>query len=94
MSNTNTTNFVFIVSRGERGEGSSILAVCSTFDQAKGIGLAEEVYDFNEDGSRDPNSTWKLKGTRLNYKGVETTLWSDRSDCDFISIEKHPIRNN
>lgn len=72
--------YVFIVSRGERGEGSSVVGVFSTKEKATEVALSQEAC-FGE---------WGKNTTHTDYQGREVTIWWD--DIDFVKVVRHQVQ--
>lgn len=68
---------VFIISTGERGEGSTVQAVASTIEKAIEIALAQECW----------GGEWKPSA---NHRG-QAGRWVWSSGCDYVSIEKREV---
>ncbi len=71
-----TPSTVYILSRGERGEGGSILGVYSTLDLALQFAAAERCKADRNDGP------WTLLGPQY---------WVDRSEVDWIQVTTHEV---
>ena len=68
---------VWILSRGERGEGGSIVAVCATLSKAIEVASAEA----SRDASRGQD--WLERASELS--------WMCSQDVDWMSIREHTV---
>ena len=84
MSNTaNATTFVFVVSLGEKYEGSSVTKCFTSLESATEFALSQP-----NEGIRE----WEIVEDYTSYKGIPTVVyWCGSSD--YIKIEKLPLEN-
>ncbi len=78
--------YVFIVSRGERSEGSSVVGVFASEEKAIEIALSQEAH-FGE-WTKPMLHQGKHKFT--DYFGNSVTIWWN--GCDFVQVVKHPVK--
>lgn len=79
-------SYVFIVSRGERGEGSSIVGVFSSEEKATEVALSQEAYW----GEWTPPMIHQGEHKSTDYHGNEVTIWWN--GCDFVKVVKHKVQ--
>ena len=76
------TTFVFVVSLGEKYEGSSVNSIFTTMESAKEFALSQPT-----DGDRE----WEVIEEYTTYKGIPTIVyWCGTSA--YIKIEKLPLK--
>ena len=68
---------VWILSRGERSEGGSVVAVCSSLAKAIELVAQQETYDDND-------ADW--------YPSKTSMQWWTRSGTDWVSIREHQVQ--
>ena len=77
------SNFVFVVSLGEKYEGSSVTSVFTSLESAKEFALSQP-----NEGIRE----WEIIEDYTSYKGILTIVyWCGTSA--YIKIEKLPLGN-
>lgn len=73
-------SYVFIVSQGERGEGSSVLGVFASEEKATEVALSQE----------SPWVDWGSPEKHTDYDGREITIWWH--GCDYVKVVKHKVQ--
>lgn len=78
--------YVFIVSTGERGEGSSVVGVFTDESKATEVALSQEAC-FGE-WAEPMLHQGEHKFT--DYRGREVTIWWN--GCDFVQVVRHQVQ--
>lgn len=78
------TNYVYIVSTGEKYEGSTVKGVFSTYEKAHqfAMGIEASFEEWEKPSDEEHHFT--------DYRGRETWLWW--SGCDYLQIVKHELK--
>jgi hypothetical protein len=71
--------YVFIVSRGERGEGSSVVGVYS--DEAEATEVALSQQDCEE---------WRLEPKLFEHGGNKVTVWGN--GYEYVKVVRHQVQ--
>lgn len=78
--------YVFIVSTGSRGEGSSVVGVFTDESKATEVALSQEAC-FGE-WTKPMLHQGEHKFT--DYRGNDVTIWWN--GCDFVQVVKHQVQ--
>jgi hypothetical protein len=81
MSNSTTTQTVYVVSLGEKYEGSSVIAVCSTPAQVR------QVIDNTPCGDRG----WEMSENYTSRQGIQTTVYTNGTS-EYLEVAKHTVQ--
>lgn len=79
--------FIFIVSTGERCEGSTVKGVFTSYDKAVNFALSIETSFGNW---QKPDASQGEHFYVDVHDNTETTIWW--CGCDFVEVVKHPVK--
>lgn len=81
MSNSTQSQTVLVVSLGEKYEGSSVIAVCSTLAQV------QQVIANTPCGDRE----WEMSEKYTSRQGIQTSVYTNGTS-EYIEVAKHTVQ--